>query len=85
MYHLTIRRSAKKELSSFPAHVVKRIVDRLEGLKKDPRPSGSKKLKGTSNDLWRIRVGDYRVVYTVYDEQKEVEVISMGHRKDIYK
>jgi mRNA interferase RelE/StbE len=60
-----------------------RIVRRLENLASNPRPSGCKKLRG-GDDEWRIRVGDYRVVYTIDDAKLLVEVTRIRHRSDVY-
>lgn len=54
-------------------------------LANNPRPIGSKKLKGASENLWRIRIGDYRVVYLIEDSIKIIEIRKIGHRKDIYR
>ncbi len=82
-YEITVSKSAVKELSKLPAHVNNRIIKIVLSLSEDPRPQGSKKLKGGS-DNWRIRIGDYRVVYAIDDEVLIVDVRKVGHRKDIY-
>jgi mRNA interferase RelE/StbE len=61
-----------------------RLVEAAEALATDPRPVGVKKLQGDDN-LWRIRVGAYRIVYEIHDEQLTVLVIRVGNRKDIYR
>ena len=83
-YEIVFTKSALKELVSLPDHEVKRIVDKIDLLAIDPRPHGSIKLKGLDNEFWRIRVGQYRVVYSIEDIIKVVEIIAVGHRKDIY-
>ncbi len=83
-YALVFARSARKELESLPARVVRRVVPRIESLVTNPRPDGCKKLTGTKN-LWRIRVGDYRVIYSIEDEVLTIEVISVRHRGDAYR
>ena len=50
-----------------------------------PRPAGSKKLQGASENLWRIRTGDYRIIYAIEDTIKIIEIRKIGHRKDIYR
>ena len=60
-----------------------RIAGRIEKLAANPRPSGCKKLKGGVNE-WRIRIGDYRVIYTVEDSTRAVEVTRIAHRKEVY-
>jgi mRNA interferase RelE/StbE len=65
-YHVAFASSAEKELKDFPRQLIARLVRRLENLSSNPRPSGCKKLSGGDGE-WRIRVGDYRVVYTIDD------------------
>jgi mRNA interferase RelE/StbE len=83
MYKVVVSKSANKELHELPAHAVNRIISSIKKLADDPHPPGSKKLKG-ENDSWRIRVGDYRIIYSVNDEIRIVDVRKIGHRKDIY-
>lgn len=85
MYKITFKKSAEKEIQKLPSSVILKIVPVIEGLSKNPRPSGSKKLQGNKENIWRIRIGDYRVVYLIAEEVKIVEVRRVGHRKDIYK
>jgi mRNA interferase RelE/StbE len=63
-YAITFARSARRELETLDASIVRRVISRIDALAQDPRPSGSRKLQGEQN-LWRIRIGDYRVVYSV--------------------
>ena len=83
MYKVVASKTASKELADLPTQVVNRIVPAIKKLGDDPRPPGCKKLKG-EQDAWRIRIGDYRVIYTVNDVVRIVDVRSVGHRKDIY-
>ena len=83
VYKVVVSKSAEKELLKLPAPLVKRIVPVLESLSNDPRPEGCKKLKGFV-DLWRVRVGNYRIIYAIEDVIRLVEVQAIGHRKDIY-
>ncbi len=82
-YRVVISKSAEKELSKLPANVVARIIPVLQALEKDPRPVGCKKLKGFKN-LWRVRVGNYRIIYAVEDIVLLVDVREIGDRKDVY-
>ncbi|HEX7360254.1 MAG TPA: type II toxin-antitoxin system RelE/ParE family toxin [Bryobacteraceae bacterium] len=75
--------SAAKELHVLPAKVVARIVPRLEHLASAPRPPGCKKLKGGDKE-WRIRVGDYRIVYEIDDTARLVDVTRIAHRREAY-
>jgi len=83
-YSITFARSAGKELEKLPSSIAWRIVDRIEGLAKAPRPPGVIKLQGSKN-LWRMRVGDYRVIYTIDDDARIVDVSVLRHRRDAYR
>ena len=83
-YRVTLKSSAEKEFLRLPDSVSARILPRIKALATDPRPRGSKKLSG-GNDEWRIRVGDYRVVFTIDDEEKRVRVTRIAHRREVYK
>jgi mRNA interferase RelE/StbE len=82
-YAVSFTRSARKELEALPSDIVDRIFPKIESLAKDPRPSGCKKLKG-SNDLWRIPVGVYRVVYSILEKEIRIEIIAVRHRREAY-
>lgn len=82
-YSVELKPSARKELERLPGRVIERIFPRLEALENEPRPAGCKKLKG-GQDEWRIRVGDYRVVYTVDDVKLRVSVTRVRHRSEVY-
>ena len=66
-----------------PDEVTQKILTRLAGLETNPRPADVKKLKG--RDAWRIRVGDYRVIYEIHDRVLQIIVITAGHRREIYR
>ena len=82
-YGLVISPRAEKDLDRIVKNVRVRILDALEELRTNPRPPRSKKLKG--RDLWRIRVGDYRAIYSIADEALIVTVVRVGHRKEVYR
>ncbi len=82
-YQVIIKRSAEKELDALPANLHERIVKRLLALEENPRPSGIKKLQG--QESYRLRVGDYRALYTIDDKTKKVVVLSVGHRREVYR
>jgi len=82
-YHLTLTSSAEKELKRLSSQWIARIAPRVESLAANPRPPGCKKLKGGDKE-WRIRVGDYRVVYTIDDAKSLVEVTRIRHRREVY-
>jgi mRNA interferase RelE/StbE len=75
--------SAAKELQKLSGQLVSRILPRLERLTSDPRPPGCKKLQAGDRE-WRIRVGDYRVIYTIDDAESLVEVTRIRHRSEVY-
>lgn len=83
-YIVSLTKSAKKDLASLPDNVIQKIIPLLKGLEQEPRPVNCKKLKGYEN-LWRIRWGNYRIVYAIEDVILLVEVREIGHRKDIYR
>jgi mRNA interferase RelE/StbE len=82
-YSVELKVSARKELERLSAKLIQRILPKLEGLASEPRPAGCKKLKGGQRE-WRIRVGDYRVVYTIDDEKLLVSVMRIRHRSEVY-
>ena len=83
-YAITFARSARRELETFDASIVRRVISKIDGLAQDPRPSGSRKLQG-EQDLWRIRIGDYRVVYSIDDRQRIVDIVRIRHRREAYR
>ena len=83
-YVITFARSARKELEVLDSSVVKRIFSKIEGLGEHPRPAGCSKLQG-EDKLWRIRIGNYRVIYVVDDLRKQVDIVTVKHWKDAYR
>ena len=82
-YSVELKPSAHKELERLPGKIIERIFPKLEALELEPRPTGCKKLKG-GRDEWRIRVGDYRIVYVVDDVKLRVSVTRIRHRGEVY-
>jgi mRNA interferase RelE/StbE len=82
-YSLEIVHAAQKELDALDDSLFARIDRRILALADDPRPAGSKKLKGYK-DYWRIRIGDWRVVYIVDDAAKLVSITRVAHRREVY-
>ena len=82
-YTVEVKPPARKELEALPDNVLSRVVRRLEALGDNPRPAGCKKLKGYK-DHWRVRVGDWRVVYIIDDAAKVVSVTRIAHRREVY-
>jgi mRNA interferase RelE/StbE len=83
-YRVVFARSARRELERLEMSVARRIISRIEALATDPRPPGCVKLQGAA-DLWRIRIGDYRVVYSVDDNARVVDIRVARHRSDAYR
>lgn len=83
-FRLRWRRSAAKELRQLPPEDVIRIVAAAEALLVDPYPDGCAKLSGSQRSF-RIRVGRYRLLYDIYDQTLVIEVIKVGHRRDVYR
>lgn len=83
-YRITLAPAAARQLRNFDPQVRRRIQAALELLSADPRPPAATRLVGGAGE-WRIRTGDYRVVYEIEDEQLLVLVLRMGHRREIYK
>ena len=81
-YKIEIKKSAAKEISKLPKVVIKRIVNKIQALSEDPRPNGCKKLSGA--EKYRIRIGVYRVLYSIVDEKLVIYIVKVGHRKEIY-
>ncbi len=83
-YDIYFKLSAERELRRLPEDQQRRLVAQIELLAFDPRPEGVVKMAGAEN-LWRIRVGRYRVVYEIHDREVEILVLRIGHRKDVYR
>ena len=82
-YTVVLASSAERELKKLPSTLVARILPRLELLASNPRPAGCKKLHSGDRE-WRIRVGDYRIVYTIDDKKFMIEVTRIRHRSEVY-
>jgi mRNA interferase RelE/StbE len=83
-YRVQIAPRAVRQLGKLPTAVQERIVRRIDRLAAEPRPRGSIKLEG-ENELYRIRVGVYRVIYQIQDDELVVTILRAGHRRDIYR
>jgi mRNA interferase RelE/StbE len=84
-YRVEFSRSAEREFDQLPQQVSARVSSRINSLAVNPRPPGVLKLAGRTTDLYRIRVGNYRVIYAIKDDVLLVLVVSIGHRKEIYR
>ncbi len=83
LYSVRIKKSAEKELRALPKNDLKRVASRIDGLVVNPKPAGFEELSG--QDRCRIRQGKYRVVYVIDDDRRIVEIVKIGHRKDVYR
>ncbi|MBX9782029.1 MAG: type II toxin-antitoxin system RelE/ParE family toxin [Chitinophagaceae bacterium] len=81
-YIITLSKTAQKQSDKLPNIIANSLIESISQLAENPRPYGYKKLKG--RDGYRIRQGDFRIICDVYDRLLTVEVIAVGHRKDIY-
>jgi mRNA interferase RelE/StbE len=84
VYQVVIERRAEKDLDRLSPPILRRVTESILALAVDPRPSGCRKLVGGQND-WRIRVGDYRVVYQIADGIRLVRVNRVRHRREVYR
>lgn len=83
-YSIEYKKSVEKELRKLPSTQLKNIITKISALARNPRPTGSVKLRGASN-LFRIRFADYRIIYQVHDDKLIVLVVKVGHRREIYR
>ena len=82
-YRVILPRSVEKKLDKLSAANAERILNRLEQLAENPRPADCKKLAGRVG--YRVRVGNYRVIYDIYDQNSQVVIITIGHRREVYR
>jgi mRNA interferase RelE/StbE len=83
MYKVQLRRKVQRSLDNLPEHDFDAIISALKALEGSPRPKGVEKIK--SAGLWRVRHGDYRIIYSIDDKQKTVAVVRIGHRREVYR
>jgi mRNA interferase RelE/StbE len=81
-YTIVLTKKAQKQLDKLPDNIAEPIIQMITSLEFNPRPTGCKKLKGREG--YRIRKGDYRIIYDIYDSELLIDVITLGHRRDIY-
>lgn len=82
-YAVFILRRARRDLAALPIDNYARMKEALQMLAEEPRPRGSRKLVGREG--WRMRVGDYRIIYEIDDDQQKVTILHVGHRRDVYR
>jgi len=84
-YAVLLESQAEKELESLPKKILQRIDTKLQALSLNPLPRGAIKLKGKESEGWRLRVGDYRILYQVDDKENTVRVYRIKHRREAYR
>ena len=84
LYLVLLERAAEKDLARMAPEIHDRVITAIQALAKNPRPPGCRKLTGSKHD-WRIRVGDYRVIYKIADEIRIVRVNRVRHRREVYR
>ena len=82
MYQIEVTRAAQRDLTSLPKSVFKRVDAKIQSLSEDPHPRGSKKLE---DKLFRVRVGDYRIIYQVNADRIVIVIVRVGHRREVYR
>jgi mRNA interferase RelE/StbE len=82
-YRVVFRKSVAKDLRGIPNRDLRRILTTIESLSEEPRPSGTEKLSG--QERYRLRQGDYRIIYEINDDEVVVVVVKVGHREDVYR
>ena len=84
MYEVYLERSAENDLKRLPTSIFHRIIPQIKTLAANPRPSGCRKITGSKND-WRIRIGDYRMIYEINEKAKAVRIMRVRHRREVYR
>ena len=84
MFEIYLEKRAEKDLKKLSPQLFHKIIHIIKSLKENPKPKDSKKLEGSKND-WRIRVGDYRILYEISYSQKKIYVMRVRHRKEVYR
>jgi mRNA interferase RelE/StbE len=84
LYEVYLERAAERDLRRLSADNFERIIRQIKALAEDPRPARCRKITGSKND-WRIRIGDYRVIYEIDDRAKAVRVMRVRHRREVYR
>ncbi len=83
-YQIEWKNSARKELKKLPPDIIRKIIYAVESLAENPQPPNCRKLVG-SEQTWRIRVGDYRIIYNIFSSILIIEIVRVAHRKDAYR
>ncbi len=84
MYEILLERRAEKDLRKLSSELFQRIIAKIQSLSENPKPQGSRKITGSKND-WRIRIGDYRAIYEIDEQEKRVRIMRVRHRRETYR
>lgn len=84
MYEVYLEHAAERDIKRLPEEILRRVIQKLRGLSKEPRPRGCRKIARAKRD-WRIRIGDYRVIYEIDDKDKAVRIMRVLHRRNAYR
>ena len=84
MYEVLLERRAERDLKKLSQAMFYRVIPQIKDLSENPRPSGCRKITRSKND-WRIRIGDYRIIYEIDEKEKAVKVMRIKHRREVYK
>jgi mRNA interferase RelE/StbE len=83
VHELVLRGRVRKSIDQLPGNVYRKVHGAIERLREEPRPLGCRKLSDRAG--WRLRVGDYRIIYEIDDEERVVTVLQVGHQRDVYR
>jgi len=81
VYKIFFKKSVRKDLSTIPKNILKKILSRINSLGEEPRPEGCEKLTG--QERYRLRQGKYRILYSIQDDELTIWIVKVGHRKDV--
>jgi mRNA interferase RelE/StbE len=84
VYEILLERRAEKDLRKLSSELFQRIIAKIQSLSENPKPQGSRKITGSKND-WRIRIGDYRAIYEIDEQEKRVRIMRVRHQREAYR
>ncbi len=82
-YRIELKTSVNKDFRPIPSQDIERIISKIDSLATDPRPAGASKLVGTQ--AWRVRTGNYRIIYQIDEQTQSITIIKIGHRNAVYR
>lgn len=84
MYEVLLERRAERDIKKLPTEVFHRIIPHIKALSENPKPSGCRKIAGSKDD-WRVRIGEYRIIYEIDEKARAVKVMRIRHRREVYR